>query len=126
MVGPTERKKRRKRYGYKWIGHIEVYFNDIERDEAIAHIGEIEADFEDIVSRITQQGICIKFAYTGGTDDYRVTLQPKEEDHPYNGYTLGYTHVELTRLLLIAQFIVEVLMRDQRVAIPDKSSQNEW
>ena len=126
MPTPSSKKQRKRRYVYKWLGHIEVYFNDTERDEAIAHIGPTKADFEDILSRITQQGIGVKFSYSGSHDDYRITLQPKQEGHPYDGYTVGYSHVELSRLLLIGQFIVEVLMADGRLSLPNSGVKNEW
>ena len=111
---------------YKWIGHIEVYFTDEERDSAIASIEGRAPDFEDILTRLTQQGVGVKFTYSEATDQYRVTLQPKDKHCPYVGYTLGFSHIEMTRLLLIAEYIYEVMVERHEIPIPEKGQVNDW
>ena len=125
---PTKKRHSRKRTNdkYKWIGHIEVYFNDDEIIRAIEYIAGREADFEDSISRISQQGTGVKFTYSGDQDTYRITLQPKDAHSTYRGYTLGFSHVDLGRLLLIGTYICEVMMANDQIELPESRDTNDW
>lgn len=124
---PVERKKKRGRVGvYKWIGHVEVYFDDDEKQAVEAHFSGVEPHLEDAIAAITQQETAVKFSYDDGKDAYRVTLQPKRGDHPYRGYTLGYSHVDLLRLSQIARYICDVMMDDGSIERPENTKANDW
>lgn len=125
MRRPSSKSASRKK-PYKWIGHIEVFFNDDEREHVINYCKEREFDFEDSVSRVAQTRTAIKFSYEVGSDCYRATLQPKDEKSAYYGYTLGFSHVDLSRLLQITTFIVYELMENGGISIPEDRKVNEW
>lgn len=111
---------------YKWLGHIEVSFNDEGIKECLAYVGERNWDFEDVISVITQQNTALKFSYEQGTSSYRITIQPKEYDCYLRGYTLGYSHTDLARLLQIASYIVTEMIEHQAIELPGKESANDW
>lgn len=121
---PGTRNKTRK--AYKWIGHIEVHFNDDERRAVVEYCDERTFDFEDAIASITQAKIGVKFSYGESDDAYRITLQPKATDAYLRGYTLGFNHLSLDRLLQIALYVVNVLIEHEGIEIPNSTPINDW
>lgn len=120
------RRKKGMRENYKWLGHIEVGFNDEERERAIEYCDGRELDFEDVISRITQTKTGIKFSYSESNDTYRATVQPKDKGNTYYGYTIGFAHLDLARLLSIVQYIIVELMENAAIPIPEDREANDW
>jgi len=111
---------------YKWIGHISVYFNDEEIAACLSYCDAREWDFSNVVCVISQQEVAIKFSYDLNNDCYRCVLQPKSPYSYLRGYTLGFNHVELSRLIQIAAYVCEVLMENEAVEIPTKPAVQSW
>lgn len=126
MPKPRGKSRRPARDVYKWIGHIEVFFTEIERTRAIEYIGGAAADFEDVLSRLTQQEITVKFTYEVNEDHYRIVLQPKAKHCYLRGYSLGFSHIDLSRLLLIGQYICEVMITESQITLPNRQATNDW
>ncbi len=124
----TKSKKRSQagRYIYKWIGHIEVYFNDDEIQEVLAYVEQRQWDFEDVVSGLTQANYGIKFMYSEADNQYRLTMQPKNKDCYLVGYTIGYSHMDLFRLIQIAAYIVNEMIEHESIDLPTKRVVNTW
>lgn len=119
-----KRKKRPPKY--EWIGHIEIDFNDPDRDEVLKYVDTRTWDFEDVVSVLTQQDVGIKFTYNKSTDSYRVSLQPKQRDCYLLGYTLGYEHMDIVRLYQIATYIVDVMIEHEQIELPERRGVPDW
>jgi len=111
---------------YQWVAHIVVDFNDQERKEALDYCDGLRSDFFDQVTCITQMGVAVKVTYDGYNDCYILTLQPKDRTNKYYGYTLGFSHVDLARLMQVGVFIVEVLMEHEAISIPNKGVVADW
>ena len=124
----SKRTRRSRAYAprYEWIGHIPVNFTDDERDHILAYVGERSWDFEDVISVLTQEGYGIKFTYDESRDCYYLSLQPKDKDNPYYGYTVGFSHTELLRLAQIASFVCNELIKNSGLTIPDKEKADSW
>lgn len=118
--------KKRRPTAYKWIGHIEVYFNDEEREHIIAYWADRNFDFVDALSTLTQTLTGVKITYNTSGDGYRCSLQPKDQDSTYYGHTVGFSHAELPRLLQIAIYVQTVLMENQAIDKPEKESMPDW
>ncbi len=111
---------------YEWIGHIQVHFNDVEREEVLSYVGQREWDFEECICVLTQKGYGTKFTYDQSRDCYYLTLQTKEKGNHYYGYTLGMTHTELTRIVQIACYVVDVLVEHESLSYPEKDRADNW
>ncbi len=111
---------------YKWIGHILVYFNDDERSNVLTYVAQRKWDFENVICTLTQKQIGIKFTYNEGADAYHITLQPKDQDNPCYGYTIGTDHVELGRLIQIAAYIAEEMLPNGAIVPPDREASPDW
>ncbi len=120
----ASRRKTSKRY--EWIGHIQVHFNDDERVEVLAYIDEREWNFEECICILTQKDYGTKFTYDVSRDCYYLTLQTKEGKNPYYGYTIGMTHTELSRIVQIACFVVDVLIEHEALILPETSTADSW
>lgn len=118
---PTARAKR-----YSWVGHIQVYFNDDERQEVIKYLDERPADLENTIAIITQTDTSVKVTYDGHNDCYQGTLQPKGKSDPYTGYTIGFSHTDLKRLIPIMGYIRFELMEHNTLDKPDKRNTADW
>jgi hypothetical protein len=103
---------------YKWIGHINVYFNDDELQEVIEFLHGRAFDCEDVIATITQKSCSVKFTYDQWQDSYYCTIQPKLTSHYLYGYTCGISHVDLTRLVGIALYVVDVLLENEGIQLP--------
>ncbi len=111
---------------YKWLGHIQVYFNDEEIADCLAWVGDRTPQPLDVVDTIVQSETATKISYSHIQDCYYISLQPKSKDSFYRGYTLGFKHVLLTRLLEISLYIHEVLMENGGIELPNSESVPDW
>ncbi len=124
---PTQGKDKRKRQQkYEWLGHIQVYFSDDERNHVLDYIGERQWDLEDTLCSLTQSQVSCKFTYDNGRDSYYLTLQPKEKNNPYYGYTIGVTHLELVRIVQIAAYVVNELLPNEGLPFPTDQKAIDW
>lgn len=111
---------------YKWVGHIQVYFSDEEVIEAQAWLGDTTPIITTIVDSIVSLNTSLKITLDEDRGVYQFTLQPKEKTSAYYGYTLGFGHSDLARGIHISQYILEVLMDNDAIPLPDKQSINTW
>lgn len=111
---------------YKWLGHIQHFFNDAEIEACICWIEGRKPDSLGAIDIIAQQGIGIKFVYSSVQDGYHITLQPKDKHSYYYGYTLGLTHTDLERAIHISLYVVSELMEHQNIPLPETSTLPDW
>lgn len=125
---PNKSTTRSKNYApkYKWIGHIAVYFNDDERDAVLDYIGQREWDIEDSICTLSQAGYGVKFTYDESRDSYYLSLQSKDKSCPYYGYTIGTSHMEISRVIQIACYIVTELIPAEALDKPDEKQSPSW
>lgn len=115
------RKKRNAtRDTYKWLGHIQVYFNDDEAKEVVRYIEERQWDCEAILVDNTQSAYPTKITYNATDDCYQITVQPKSKDSYLYGYTVGFTHLDLLRGLCVMAFIIHELIPTNALDLPSK------
>jgi len=111
---------------YKWVGHIMHYFNDEEIVKCVAWIEDRKPVAIEAMSVITQKEIGMKVSYNPNQDGYFISLQPKSKTSFYYGYTIGFSHSDLERLVHIALYVVAELMEHDAIPLPDKSPLPEW
>lgn len=111
---------------YKWLGHIQVHFNDQELIAFLEYASDLPFDLETAVVTITQALVGIKFIYDQANDGYRCVLQPKEKSSKYYGYTLGFNHLELARVVQVAMYINDVLMEHEAIPLPNNEPMPDW
>lgn len=115
------RKKRgTTRDAYKWLGHIQVYFNDDEAQEVVDYIEARKWDCEDILVTNTQASYPTKLTYNASDDCYQITVQPKSKDCYLYGYTVGFTHLDLLRGLCVMAYIIHELIPAEALDLPSK------
>lgn len=111
---------------YKWLAHIQVYFNDEEIIEAQKWLDGKEEDLALSIDCVTSKDTSVKVTLDQHRSAYQITLQPKAKSSPYRGYTLGFTHVDLGRGMAIVEYIHEVLMDAGSIDIPITTKTNTW
>lgn len=114
------------RQRYKWIGHIQHYFNDPEKIECMAWIEARKPNALEAIDTISQKRIGIKFVYSENQDGYHISLQPKDAHSIYYGYTIGISHANLERGIHVALYLVSELMEQEAIPLPDKQALPDW
>ncbi len=111
---------------YKWLGHIPVYFNDKDVAECMKWIGDRDINPTTGLDTLVQKETSVKISYSNMNDSYYISLQPKRRDSMYWGYTLGFNHVDLLRLLQIALYVHEVLVETAAIELPNGEGVPDW
>lgn len=126
VITMAGRKRTTRKDEYKWLGHVNLAFTEKQIAECLAYCADRKWDFVDDLCTLTQQDWGVKLTYDNQNDCYRCTLQPKAKECYLRGYTIGFNHVEMPRILQIASYVVNELVEHQGVEIPGKAVAPSW
>ena len=107
---------------YKWIGHMEVYFNEEEATAVLVYWTDRTFVLGEAIVELTQGEMPVKISYDPDRDGYRCSLQPKSKHCSYRGYTIGFSHSSLSRLLQVALYVKNEMIEHNAIAIPTKDT----